>query len=136
MKNLNVKKNNDWSDLETFEHTGVKIKIPYVTISKRKTITLSKGFCHYSKNKILDMTHVILSFSKLKNAIVFNFIKNSETLGATKMTRKGNVSISASAFFNYYFMDISKISGKYIAKLENIPNNGEYWVIYLNKNNL
>jgi hypothetical protein len=125
--------NNGWSDLEVFEHTGAKIGTPYVTISSRKSITLTAGFLHYAKEQISEMTHAIFSFSKSKNAIVFNFTNNPESPGATKMTKKANSIISARSFFNYYSIDTEKAEGKYEAKLENIPGRGNAWVVFLDK---
>lgn len=127
---------NDWSDLDTFKHLGAKIGTPYITISARKTITLSSGFMHQSKEQLSGMTHVVLSFSKAKMAIVFKFTNNELLPGATKISakygEKGSSSIAARAFFNYYNIDTS-CAARYTARLESIPNLGDCWVVYLNQ---
>ena len=124
---------NEWSDLEVFSHVGAKIGSPQVTISARKSITLSSGFLHHAKNQVSGMSYAILSFSKSKKAIVFSFADNKNLAGSTKITLKGNAIIAARAFFNYYNIDSEKADGRYIAKLENIPNIGERWVVYLDQ---
>lgn len=142
---------NEWSDLEVFMHVGAKIGKPYIKITPRKSITFSSGFIHHAKTQIFGMTYAVLCFSKTKNAIVFRFTENSDLPGATKIsinsgatkkakennissdTAKGNASIAARAFFNYYSIDEKKYAGKYEAVLEDVPNLGKSWVVYLGK---
>lgn len=120
----------DWSDIEIFTRKGAKISTPYITISTVKSIVLNCGFLHYAKKQIADSTHVILLYSRSKNVISFNFTRNSQKKGAIKMTIKSNAHISARSFFNYYSINISE-SKRYEAKLEDIPNMGKLWCIYL-----
>ncbi|HAT9591195.1 TPA: hypothetical protein JBD08_12460 [Legionella pneumophila subsp. pneumophila] len=126
----------DWNDLDRFRHSGAKIGVPYVTLSKRKSITLSAGFVHKAQHQISNSNYVILYFSKSKNAIVFDFTSDKNDSGSIKMSKGSNVNIAGRSFFNYYMIDADKAEGKYIAKLENIPNIGERWVVYLNDKQL
>ncbi len=128
-----MEKNDDWYDLERFKYAGAKIGNTRVTISLRKSITLSAGFMHHAKNQVEGMTHMLLSFSKSKNAIVFEFTSDPKAAGAVKITMKGNSIISARSFFNYYRIDVEKAAGRYAAKLESIPNLGKKWVVYLDQ---
>ena len=120
----------DWSDIEKFERLNTKITLPYITISPLKAIILSTGFMHYAKKQISNSTHVVLLYSRSKNVILFNFTRNNKEKGALKMTKKRNAHISGRAFLNYYSINISE-SKRYEAKLEDIPNMGKLWCIYL-----
>lgn len=130
---MNEQERKSWSDLDAFTYTGVRLGEPVVTISARNTMTLTSGFLQLAKSQLNAMTHVLFSFSKSENAIVIDFTNNSSKPGALKMTKRGNVSIAARSFFNWLQLDSDKVKGKYIAKLEHIPDRGKFWVVYLSE---
>tara|TARA_B100001996_G_C18572743_1_gene559075 strand:+ start:473 stop:892 length:420 start_codon:yes stop_codon:yes gene_type:complete len=126
----------EWG-LETFTQVGSKIGEPYITITKRKTLSLSSGFLHHAKKQMANCDYVIMRFSKKKNAIVLDFKDDSALQGAVKITLKtgqtSNCSIAAISFFNYFMIDIQEIIGRHKAKLQCVPELGEKWVVYLEK---
>jgi hypothetical protein len=129
-----VKEKFEWGDLETFEALGFKLGRPEITISaSAKTFTMSSGFVHRAKKQIANNTHVVLSFSKQNEAIVFEFIDRPDAPGAIKMTKGANISISGTSFFNYNSLNPSDIKGKYSPELHNIPKKGNCWIIFLRK---
>ncbi len=123
----------NWPDLEKFTSAGAKLANLYVYISPRKSLTFNSGFIHRAKKEIDNATHLVFSYSRSKNAIVFEFTDDNEDPGAFKITKGANYSVNAVSFFNYYGIDAQKAQGKYIPKLENIPKRGNCWVIYLNQ---
>ena len=128
-----MKKNNDWSDLESFESKGFKTPI-YIKISKSKQMIFSSGFMQEQDNSE-DMQYVKFYFSKLNNAIIFSFT-NNELKEAYKLSRKprGFCRVAAiGGFLNSFPIDLLKYVGKYIPQKENIPGIGEAWIIYLDK---
>ena len=44
-----------------------------------------------------------------------------------------NASLAARSFLQHYQIDITKYAGRYKAKLETIPGQGEFWIVYLNE---
>ena len=128
------KNTNDWDDLEKFENVGARISTPLITINLAFTFTLSTSFIRENSDIFKNNTHVFLSYSRQKSAIVFQFTDEATSHGAIKMTRRSNISIAARSFFNYYSLDIEKVKGRYEPTLEKIPGKGNCWVIYLNKN--
>lgn len=131
--------NESWGDLNDFVKTRTKSTGPNITISKHGVTILSIGFLRAAKDQILNKTHVTLSYSKAKNAIVFGFTGNESFPGAIKMTvrdkvsNSSNASISTRSFFANYGISIEKYAGRYTAKLEDIPGRGLSWVLYLPK---
>ena len=124
--------NNELGDLELFASSGAKISSPIITISSAKTINFNAGFFHHAKEQIHNATYVELRFSKLNNAIVFNFVDTQKNKSSIKLTRSANSvngSIAAKSFLSYYGIEGT---GKYLAKLEVIPDIDKSWVIYLN----
>ncbi len=121
------------SDLAVFKGARTKTTGPYITISTRKTFTLSVGLLRHANPEISAKTHAMLSFSKANNAIVFNFIATEDSPGAIKISFRGNATLAARSFFDYYAIDIDKYTGKYLARFENIPSLGRFWVLYLDE---
>lgn len=125
---------NDWTDLDVVnvEYRNRRHREPIVRITPRGFIVLNIGFIKESKKQTAGMTHVIYHFSKKNNAIVLTFTKDSLSPGAMKISGKKTWHLCAKSFLNYYYINDPKFSGSYVAKLENIPNIGEAWVIFLN----
>ncbi len=127
----------EWG-LEIFTHVGAKIGEAYVTITKRKTLSLSSGFLHQAKGQMDGCHYVVMQFARKKNAIVLDFKKDDASPGAAKITLKtgqqSNCSIAAIAFFNYFMIDMEGVVGRHKAKLEEIPTLGKKWVVYLKNN--
>ncbi|HZW61277.1 MAG TPA: hypothetical protein VFF04_03560 [Candidatus Babeliales bacterium] len=122
----------NWHDLEPFTGARSRGTKSFISITARKSLTFSTGFIRDAKDQILSNQYVLLFFSKAKNAIVFEFTSNSSEKGALKMSGTINPSISSRSFFNFYKLD-DKYVGKYIPKLEDIPQRGTRWVIYLDE---
>ncbi len=131
---MTMNTSDDWGDLETFKTVGTRLSTPMVTINSSRTIALNSTFVHDHKDTFDKNTHVLLSYSKAKHAIVFQFISDPTTIGAIKLTKRSNISIAARSFFKHYSLDIGKLKGRYQPKLENIPGKGDCWTIYLNEN--
>ncbi len=129
----------EWGDLEDFFQTRTKMTGPVITISSNRIITLSVGFLRNAKAQIAGNTHVTLSYSRAKNAIVFKFISDESLPGAVKMSirdtnvNSSNANLAARSFFTFYEIDVEKHAGRYTAKLEEIPGRGLSWVLYLNE---
>lgn len=121
----------DWGDLETFEAVGARLS-SFVTITARKTISLSSGFLHKADRQIGNSEYVRLMYSKGKNAIVFDFTSD-QNRNSIKLSRATNAQIAAASFFNYYRLDIKELEGRYEPELIDIPNVGEKWAIFLDK---
>ena len=133
----------NWNDLDDFSHTVPRTTDPYISVTNRQLITLSAGFIRHAKEQISTNTHVILSFSKSNNAIVFKFISDTSKRGAMKLSirdRDGNItadvdqgsqaSIAAKKFFGYYGVDPVSNAGRYMARLEIIPERGGFCGLY------
>lgn len=125
---MNIK--NDWSDLEF--NVKYRKRDPIVRINSRCFMNFNRSFIYKLKKQDAGMTHVIYHFSKLNNAIVFTFTKDCFSPGAMKISGKKTLYSCAKSFLKYYSIDDPKFIGNYVAKLENIPNIGEAWVIFLN----
>lgn len=129
----------DWSDIKTFEEKGSRAHKSFITISERNSITLSSGFVRQAEQQILNMTHVVLGFSEANNAIIFHFINDDNSPEALKISptpdvkKKGNSTIASKSFFSYFSIDAKKYAGKYEAFLEDVPNLGKTWVVFLKK---
>lgn len=125
----------NWDDLERFEQTGSRISTPYISISRRKTISLSSGFIHHAKEQMNGKTHVVIFYSKYNNCIVFKFTDDENENGAIKVTikdgSKSNCSIAVKSFLNYYNMDVDSLAGRYTAFISDIPNLGKLWAVCL-----
>lgn len=122
-----------WDDIDLFRNSGAKISLPYVTISRVGSINLSAGFLHYAENQIDSCGYVELRYSKINNAILFKFTNVATDKITIKLTRPSaakNGSIAAKSFLSYYNITVT---GRFIAKLEEIPQLGKLWVIYLNE---
>tara|TARA_B100001996_G_C18519779_1_gene538807 strand:+ start:210 stop:659 length:450 start_codon:yes stop_codon:yes gene_type:complete len=126
--------NTSW-DLVKFTKVGSRIGDPYVTVTNSKSISLSSGFLHNAKEQMDGCNYVIIHYSKNKNAIVLDFTENKDEDGAIKITMKdgktSNCSISSTSFFNYFKIEVNKISGRHPAIIETIPGLGPKWVVYL-----
>lgn len=121
---------NNFTDVCAFTH---KKNSPFVKITDRGILLLNHSFMECAKKQLSDMKYAKYYFSKLNNSIVITFNKDGSPKGSFKITRgKSFSSICATSFLKYYFKDRSEWIGHYEPKLENIPNIGESWVIYLN----
>lgn len=123
----------EWGDLETFVNVGAKLSTATITINPNQTFTLNAGFVHQAQKQIENNSHVILSYSRHNNAIVFEFTSKSNNKGTIKMTRQANISIAARSFFNYYQLNVDDFKGKFTPEMLEIPKKGNCWVIFLNK---
>jgi len=128
----------NWDDIEIFENRLHRNLLAYITISKNNFFVLSKGFISREEKNIGVKRYVIFAYSKNNNAIVFKFVSD-EMAGGFKLTYKRNKNEMQNAcanldkFFKYHDLAIENIKGRYIPKLEEINNNGNFWVISLNK---
>ena len=120
-----------WEDFERFTSKGAKIKDPKVTILESSTLLFNAAFVH--KAEIVDYSHVILGYSPQKKIITFEFTKDSQAKGAlTLVHRPGAASVGSKAFFNYFFLDIKALAGRYEPKFFKVPKVGDAWTIDLN----
>jgi hypothetical protein len=127
-----------YDDLKKFTKTGVKhdkssIGKSFISINSGKRFTLSTQFAKeslYSR----ELTYVVLYYSKSKKVIVFDFV-SKQVPGALALTNiksiKKGVNFCAVAFINFHELDVNKIKGKYIPKLEYIEKLGNKWTIHL-----
>lgn len=131
--------NEEWGDLEDFRQTRTRMTGPIITISENRIITLSVGFLRNAKEQLSGNTHTILSYSRARNAIVFRFVPDENLPGAIKIsirditTNSSSGNLAAKSFFAFYSIDVDKYTGRYTAKLENIPGREPSWVLYLNE---
>lgn len=133
---MSITKN--WADLEVFTKVGAQLgRIPFISITKRKEFSISAAFISKTNDFLGENHSVILSYSRLNNAIVFNFLNNkgTECVSGIKITfkqhKQKNGRISAVSFFNYYKINMETVAGKYVPVLEDIPNIGTRWIIYI-----
>lgn len=135
-----------WDDLKDFSQPYPRTSDPYITITKEQLISLSAGFMRQAKYQIANNTHVVLAYSELNNAIIFNFtsdlvkfpgalklsIKNQEVKFSNSADcRQGR--IAAKSFLRHYNIDPNISVGRYKSKVEIIPKRGECWVVYLDE---
>ena len=123
--------NDKWDDVVTFESAGMKKGDSFVSISRSYAITLSACFTRKSDKSIKYATHIVLSYSKTNNAIIFNFTNDGDLPGAYKITKGVNLSIAARSFFNYFDLDATTYAGRYVPEEQDIPKTGKRWVIFL-----
>lgn len=128
---VNIKKQSGWDDLEIFTSKGARLGKALVTIIPTAAFIFNAGFIH--KAKLRQYTHVILGYSELKRAVIFDFGTDEKAKGALTLTKNGNISVGSNAFFKYYFLDPSDLRGKYEPQQEKLPKLGDVWVIYLDK---
>ncbi len=129
-----MKNSNEWVDLEVFKTDFANVGTPYITIRRRKSFRFSSGLLRHIKESVGSATHAVLSYSRSKHAVVFNFTDDYQKKGAMRIQSLGaNNFISAGAFFDFNVIDAEKSEGKYMARLEDIPGIGKFWVIYLNE---
>ena len=119
-----------WADFEVFTSKGARIKESWVTITEDSTFLFNAGFVHQAN--ISKSTHVILGYSAIKKTISFQFTSDSQAMGAHTLTnRPGGAYVGSRAFFNYYFLNIHEVAGRYTPKKVKIPKVGEVWAINL-----
>ena len=119
-----------WDDLEIFTAKGAKIKDPKVTILESSSFLFNAAFVH--KATITKSTHVIIGYSPIKRAIIFQFTSDSKAEGAlTLIHRTGGSSVGSRSFFNYFFLDAVELAGRYTPKKGKLPKIGDAWVIHL-----
>lgn len=123
-------KDETWADLEIFTLKGAKIKTPWITITEHSAFHFNAAFAHLSK--LAKNTHVILGFSPLRKTIIFQLTSDYQAEGAlTILHGAGGASIQSRSFFNYFFLNVSDLAGRYIPKKVRIPKIGEAWTINL-----
>jgi hypothetical protein len=121
-----------WADHEVFTQKGSRIGKPKVTIAANSTIHFNAGFIHSAK--IAQKTHVLLGYSAEKQVITLQFTTDSKAEGAlTIVHRQGGASVTTRSFFNYFFIKIENVVGKYEPKKVKIPKIGDTWSIDLSK---
>lgn len=120
--------NEKWNDLETITANTVKRTSPFISISNNGVITFNSGFLNQPSFDVTQSTHVIYSYSKEEDAIVFEFTDDKSVAGARKMCGKGGV-ISGRALFSTYKMDLSAIAGRYEPSYEDVGEKGMCWVL-------
>ena len=121
---------NTWEDYEVFTSKGAKIKDPKVTITENSTFLFNAAFVH--KADIAKYTRVILGYSPQNKIITFQFTKDTQAKGAlTLINRPGSAAVVSNAFFNFYFLNIQDLAGRYVPKILKIPKVGEVWAIDL-----
>jgi len=147
---MNKEEKLKWDDIEEFHQVRSKrnrSNNAFITINREKLIRLSAGFLDQAKDQIENKAYVVLSFSRLNNAIIFNFGSNPKIPGSLRLSMRNKNStfttdctkatggiISAKTFIIHYEINVDKHTGKqYPAKLENIANKGKFWVVYLDK---
>jgi hypothetical protein len=128
-----MKNNNEqgiWDDIQIFTAKGARIAEPKVTILDSAQILFNAAFVH--RADISNKNYVVLGYSAMNKAIIFQFNTNPKTPGALKIVkRSGGASIGTRSFFNFYLLKPKKLAGHYIPKHEKIKNIGEVWVISL-----
>lgn len=121
-----------FEDLETFQHKNFRrSKGLYCTIRNPFLLSFSNDMGALAK----DNTHVLLSYSKLNNAIGIQFVKHfdADHPGAMKLSRppSKNASISVGGFFKVFNLDITKFCGRYLPVCLERPGKETCWVIFL-----
>ena len=128
-----VKNSESWGDLEAFKRVGARLGKPLVTISPRLAFIFNSSFLSEARDALKNKTHVVLYFSRSNNAIVLEFTDKKDADGAIKLSIRGNMSIAAKSFCNYYKLSADEINGRYQPELRHLPHKGYAWVIFLNK---
>jgi hypothetical protein len=78
-------------------------------------------------------THLILGYSPLRRTITFQFTSDSKAEGAlTIVHREGGSSVGSRSFFNYFFLNVKDLAGRYEPKKIKVPRVGDVWAIDLN----
>lgn len=109
-----------------------------ITLNKRGVFILRTGFIHKAKLG-KEISHAKLYFSRKNHAVALKFyskdddayISFNECVAVHNAALSPCKYIAVARFFSFNFIDKSKYVGKYMANLENIPEIGEAWVIYL-----
>ena len=123
--------NTSLDDVEIFTAKGAKIKDPKVIILPNHHFLFNAAFVH--KAEIHKSTHVVLGYSEQSNSIVFQFTSDTKAKGALTLINKNNSSsVGTRSFFNYYFLNVQDISGRYKPENVQIAKIGKVWVINLN----
>lgn len=123
--------NHSWKDLNVFKHRNVKILESIISISstdKNKLLSFKGGFIN-SDDSLAHKKSFNILYSLSKHAIVFDFLDDES--GIFSFTPRNNYAVSLRSFLNFYNIDPDVIKGDYRPKLENIPNLGRRWVIFL-----
>lgn len=126
----------NWNDLILCSSCD-KTKTNFISIYKNGTLIFSMAFFReLEKNN--EYKYVKVYYSPSNTSIVFDFFENYEE-GALKISRKQTKngfercrSISISSLLTL-LNNPAFFCKRYIPILENIPNLGKKWVIYLNK---
>jgi hypothetical protein len=123
-------KEESWADLEIFTSKGAKIKNPWVTLTDNSAFIFNAAFVHQAS--ITKYTHVILGYSPLKKMVTFQFTSDADAEGAlTVVHRPGGASIGSRSFFNYFFLNVAELAGRYVPKRIKLPKIGDVWTIDL-----
>ncbi len=120
-----------WEDLDMFTDKGGRFGAAFVTISGTNFL-FNSGFSH--KAKIQEATHVMLYYSEIQNAVLFQFTTDGKAKGALQLVHRGRaVSVGSRSFVSYYFLPTDDLQGRYEPKKEKIPKIGDAWTIFLDK---
>lgn len=119
--------NSEWDDIKVFTESRSRGGDPSITITAKQAIVFNRSFMKESGLEKFEF--VVLYYSKKNNALIFKFT-NTKEMGALKISRSINASISARSFFNYYKFDKS-FKGRFKPKKDEINDIGSVWVIYL-----
>ena len=105
----------DWG-FERFEGQVTLLKRPTIRVTKNKTIILNSAFIAKAEIEENGFQFVCLHFSKKRNAIAFEFLKErGKDPAALRLTliNDSNYSIAARSLFNFYEIDVAKWEGSY-----------------------
>ena len=120
-----------WDDLEIFTSKGARIRDPKITILENSTFLFNAAFVH--KADMTKTTHLIIGYSPLRRTITFQFTSDSQAEGAlTIVHREGGSSVGSRSFFNYFFLNVKDLAGRYEPKKIKVPKIGDAWAIDLN----
>jgi hypothetical protein len=127
-----------FDDLQTLTGGSRKAGIPKVKIMLSK---IGKTNFYFSSGFIQSLgenykSHLLLSYSRKNNAIIFEFTDNFELPGIVKISRPVKINtalVALQTFINQFNLDASMIRGDYIPVYQKIAENKSAWVIYLDK---
>ncbi|GEM_PF-5510781 len=99
---------------------------------KNISITANSGFGFssgiFNDFKLKAFTHVILKYSQNQNFhfVGFEFISNAKTVGAIRLSKRGNFAqIGVHSFFKKYHLDPKKMKGSYPVEFEDAAENSK-----------
>jgi len=101
----------------------------YVSLTSNKLLHFNKAL---SEKNFRNKESVVLFYSKLRNAIVFEFLEN-HTEDSIRIYRYpgGKLSISCGDFFRYFKINSKQYIGRHMIQVENIKGIGERWILFL-----